>query len=135
MLLDPFQTGVQRSSGFVVIRFDHDCRSRNGSLFQFQMDVEKSGAALQTAPAPTSDIMKGFFMKLEQTRFRLAIPLQDAFAFAMGWSDLGYAASNDPIRQVIGLLVVDSLEYSEQWRASARARRCLEEKWPGLFLS
>ena len=79
--------------------------------------------------------MKGFFMKLEQTRFRLAIPLQDAFAFAMGWSDLGYAAANDPIRQVIGLLVVDSLEYSEQWRASARARQCLEEKWPGLFLS
>jgi hypothetical protein len=78
--------------------------------------------------------MKGFFMKLEQTRFRLAIPLQDAFAFAMGWSDLAYAAANDPIRQVIALLVLDSLEYSEQWRASARVRQCLEKKWPGLFL-
>jgi len=74
-------------------------------------------------------------MKLEQTRFRLAIPLQETFAFAMGWSELGYAAANDPIRQVIGLLMVDSLEYSGQWGASARARQCLGEKWPGLFLS
>jgi hypothetical protein len=72
-------------------------------------------------------------MKLKQTRFRLAIPLEDAFAFAMGWSDLGYAAPNDPIRQVIGLLVLDSLEYSELWRVAARARQCLEKKWPGLF--
>lgn len=133
MLLDSRQTGVQGSSGFVVVRFDHDRCSTIGSLFQLHPDVEKSRAALQTALAPTSDKMKGFFMKLEQTRFRLAIPLQDAFAFAMGWSDLGYAAANDPIRQVVGLLVVDSLEYSEQWRASARARQCLEEKWPGLF--
>lgn len=92
------------------------------------------GPPCKTALAPTSNKMKGFFMKLEQTRFRLAIPLQDAFAFAMGWSDLGYAAANDPIRQVIALLVLDSLEYSEQWLASARARRCLEKKWPGLFL-
>ena len=135
MLSDPRQTGVEGSSGLVASRFIHNCCSRNGSLLQFHLDAEKSGAALQTALAPTSDKMKGFFMELKQTRFRLAIPLQDAFAFAMGWSDLGYAAANDPIRQVIGLLVVDSLEYSEQWRASARARQCLEEKWPGLFLS
>ena len=72
-------------------------------------------------------------MELEQTRFRLAIPLWDAFAFAMGWSDLGYATANDRMRQVMGLLVLDSLEYSEQWRAFARTRECLEEKWPDLF--
>ena len=101
------------------------------ALLKFHMDVEKSGAT--PANHPGSNVRLN--MKLEQTRFRLAIPLQDAFAFAMGWSDLGYAAANDPIRQVMGLLVVDSLEYSEQWRASARARQCLEEKWPGLFLS
>ena len=95
------------------------------------MQSKNPGATLQT----TLDPNVRYNMKLEQTRFRLAIPLQDAFAFAMGWSDLGYAAANDPIRQVIGLLVVDSLEYSEQWPASARARQCLEEKWPGLFLS
>ena len=72
-------------------------------------------------------------MQYAPTRFRLAIPLWDAFAFAMGWSDLDYPAPNDRMRQVIGLLVVDSLEYSEQWRASARARECLEEKWPDVF--
>lgn len=72
-------------------------------------------------------------MELEQTRFRLTIPLDDAFAFAMGWSNLGYAAANDSMRKVVGLLVVDSLEYSEQWRASTRARQCLQDKWPDLF--
>ena len=92
------------------------------------------GPSCKPLSLESSDKMKGVFMKLEQTRFRLAIPLQDAFAFAMGWSDLGYAAANDPIRQVIALLVLDSLEYSEQWRACARARQCLKKKWPGLFL-
>jgi hypothetical protein len=69
----------------------------------------------------------------EQTRFRLAIPLLDAFAFAMDWTDLGYNSASDPMRQVMGLLVVDCLEYSEQWRASAQARLCLAERWPGGF--
>lgn len=69
----------------------------------------------------------------EQTRFRLAIPLLDAFSFAMGWTDLGYKSAGDPMRQVMGLLVVDCLEYSEQWRASAQARACLAERWPGCF--
>ncbi|HWM25596.1 MAG TPA: hypothetical protein VNP98_12295 [Chthoniobacterales bacterium] len=72
-------------------------------------------------------------MEIGHTRFRLAIPLGDAFAFAMGWSDLDYADANDRIRQVMGFLVVDTLEYSEQWRASAEVRRCLEEKWPDMF--
>jgi hypothetical protein len=72
-------------------------------------------------------------MTQEQTRFRLTIPVRDAFAFAMAWSDLGYESPTDPMRQVIGLLVVDCLEYSEQWRVSAQARACLEERWPGCF--
>ena len=69
----------------------------------------------------------------EETRFRLSIPLPEAFAFAMGWSDLGYESASDAMRQVVGLLVVDGLEYSEQWRASAQARACLAEKWPDCF--
>ena len=72
-------------------------------------------------------------MELGQTRFRLAIPLEDAFAFAMGWSDLDYSDASDRVRQLMGFLVVDCLEYAEQWRASARARRCLEERWPDMF--
>ena len=69
----------------------------------------------------------------EQTRFRLTIPLGDGFAFAMGWSDLGYESPSDAMRQVVGLLVVDGLEYSEQWRVSAQARACLAERWPDCF--
>lgn len=67
----------------------------------------------------------------EETRFRLTIPLGDAFAFAMGWTNLGYRSASDSMRHVVGLLVVDSLEYSEEWRASARARACLAARWPG----
>ena len=66
-------------------------------------------------------------------RFRLTIPLADAFAFAMGWSDLGYARANDEMRCIMGLLVIDSLEYSEQWRASAQVRERLLRKWPCRF--
>lgn len=69
----------------------------------------------------------------EQERFRLTIPLTDAFAFAMGYSDLDYAEANDEMRRIMGLLVLDALEYSEQWRASARVRACLLRKWPGCF--
>jgi hypothetical protein len=70
---------------------------------------------------------------MDHERFRLTIPLGDALAFAMGWSDLGYPTASDTMRKVIGLLVVDSLEYDEQWRESVRARECLERKWPNLF--
>ena len=72
-------------------------------------------------------------MTEDQTRFRLTIPLPEAFAFALGESDLGCEAPSDAMRQVVGLLVVDSLEYSEQWRVSAQARACLTEKWPDCF--
>jgi hypothetical protein len=70
---------------------------------------------------------------MKHDRSRLTIPLNEAFAFAMGWSNLHYGAVSAPMRQVMGLLVVDSLEYAEEWRASARARACLQEKWPELY--
>lgn len=79
--------------------------------------------------------MGKIFMELEQTRFRLVIPLEDAFAFAMGWTDLGCVEANDQIRQVLGFFVVDYLEYSEEWRASAEVRQCLEDRWPDMFFS
>ena len=72
-------------------------------------------------------------MTQDQTRFRLTIPVADAFAFAMGWSDLGYESPSSTMRQVMGLLVVDGLEYSEEWRISAQARACLAERWPECF--
>ncbi len=66
-------------------------------------------------------------------RFRLAIPINDALAFAMGWSDLGYREPEDGLRRVMGALVLDALEYSEQWRAASTARECLRERWPACF--
>ena len=72
-------------------------------------------------------------MKFEEERFRLTIPADAALAFAMGWSDLGYLDAEDATRQVMGALAIDSLEYSEQWRAAAEAKACLAKRWPREF--
>jgi hypothetical protein len=66
----------------------------------------------------------------EGARYRLAIPLDEALAFALGWSDLGYENPKDSLRQVVGLLAIDALEYSEQWRAAGWLRECMREQWP-----
>ena len=72
-------------------------------------------------------------MQEVEARFRLTIPIGDALAFAMGWSDLGYENADDTMRRIIGVLAVDALEYDEQWRAAALARACLLMKWPACF--
>ena len=71
----------------------------------------------------------------EEERVRLAIPLLDAVAFAMGWSNLSYEEPDDGLRQVMGLLAIDALEYSEHWRAAAQLRESLHHRWPewGIF--
>jgi hypothetical protein len=69
----------------------------------------------------------------QEARFRLSIPIEDAFAFAMGESDLNYSHVTDEMRQVIGFLVIDTLEYGEQWRVAAEARACLAARWPECF--
>jgi hypothetical protein len=66
----------------------------------------------------------------QETRFRLKIPIEEAFAFAMGESDLNYTEPTDEMRHVIGLLVIDILEYGEQWRVAADVRACLAGRWP-----
>ena len=68
----------------------------------------------------------------DQERFRLKISLQQAISFAMGWSDLDYDEPSDQLRQLIGLLAIDSLEYSEEWRSATLLRSYLAEKWPEL---
>lgn len=68
-------------------------------------------------------------LHLIEDRFHLAIPVGDAVSFAMGWSDLGYSDPNDAMRKIVGLLAIDALEYSEQWRAASLLRSCLRHRW------
>lgn len=75
------------------------------------------------------------FVKGIEDRYRLTIPPEEALEFALGSSDLDYVAPSDELRRVMGALAVDSLEYSEQWRAAAAARSRLQEKWPDDFLA
>jgi hypothetical protein len=67
---------------------------------------------------------------LDGERFCLAIPLTDAVAFALGWSDLGSPGPSDVFRQLIGHLAIDALQHTEQWRAAGLVRECLMAKWP-----
>lgn len=68
----------------------------------------------------------------DDERYRLAIPVQDAVSFAMGWTDLGYKRPKDALRKIVGLLAVDALEYAEQWRTAGLLRVCLEHRWTEL---
>ncbi len=67
-----------------------------------------------------------------EARFRLRIRLWEAMAFSLAWSDLGSEAPTGTERQLIGLLAVDTLQYSEEWRIAARLQGCLVAKWPAL---
>jgi hypothetical protein len=69
----------------------------------------------------------------KEERYRLTIPLPDAIFFVLGISDLGYAEPCDELRQLVGLLAIDLLEYSEQWRTAATLRTSMQAKWPDLF--
>ncbi len=71
-------------------------------------------------------------LEIEEERFYLTIPLHDAVAFAMGWSDLRYSQPHETLRKIVGLLAIDALEYSEQWRVAAQLRACLRERWAGF---
>ena len=63
-------------------------------------------------------------------KFRLTIPIDDAFAFSMGEFDLGEDQPCDGMRQLVGILVIDALQYGEHWRTAAHARAVLAERWP-----
>lgn len=72
-------------------------------------------------------------IEANEERYRLTIPLSDAIPFVLGESDLDYIDPTDELRQLIGLLVIDTLEYSEQWRAATLLRGYLTERWPDLL--
>jgi hypothetical protein len=64
----------------------------------------------------------------------LAVPIEEAVLFALGLTDLDLDEPSDHARQLIGLIAVDQLEYSEQRRLSGIIRTALKEKWPELNL-
>jgi hypothetical protein len=66
----------------------------------------------------------------EEDLFRLTIPIENAFAFAMGEYDLGPAETPDVTRQIVGVMLIDALEYAESWRLAAEARAFLAVRWP-----
>ena len=68
----------------------------------------------------------------ENERLWLTIPLTDAVSFAMGWSDLDYQDPAENLRQVIGLLAIDSLQRAEQWRLATMLQTCLAHRWPAF---
>jgi hypothetical protein len=69
-------------------------------------------------------------MQRDEDQYRLRIPLDHAFAFSVGEHDLGYEEPTDQMRQLMGVLVIDSLQYCEQWRVASEARAVLAERWP-----
>ena len=69
-------------------------------------------------------------IRTEGEFIRLTIPLEDAVAFAMGWSDLGSVEPTEPMRRIIGELAVDALQYLEHWREAAMLRDSIERLWP-----
>ncbi|MFL6520178.1 MAG: hypothetical protein ACJ8NS_08155 [Chthoniobacterales bacterium] len=66
----------------------------------------------------------------EDTRYQLSIPIEDAFRFAMDESDLCYLDATAMMRQVVGVFVIDALQYAEHWRIAAEARALLADRWP-----
>lgn len=76
--------------------------------------------------------MAARLIAIEEERFRLTIPLADAISFAMDWSDLEYTDPPEMLRHLVGLLAIDALQYSEEWRTAAMLRTCLIERWPHL---
>ncbi|HKP04233.1 MAG TPA: hypothetical protein VJU77_12845 [Chthoniobacterales bacterium] len=66
----------------------------------------------------------------EELEFRITIPIEDAFAFSMGEFPLHPTEASDEMRQVVGVLIVDALQYGEHWRVAAEVRASLAERWP-----
>jgi hypothetical protein len=66
----------------------------------------------------------------DEQEFRLTVPIEDAFAFSMGEFELGPTQTSDAMCQLVGVLIIDALEYSEHWRLAAEARASLAERWP-----
>ena len=65
---------------------------------------------------------------------RLYVPIEEAVLFALGLTDLDLDEPSDHACQLIGLITLDHLQYSERWRVSGMLRTVLKQKWPELNL-
>jgi hypothetical protein len=72
-----------------------------------------------------------YLMREEDIRFRLTIPIEDALSFAMGETDLRSKEVTSMMRQVVGVLLIDALQYGEQWRIAGETQALLAQRWPG----
>ena len=71
-------------------------------------------------------------IEFHDEQLRLTIPLSDAVSFAMGWTDLDYREPADHLRHVVGILAIDALQRSEQWRLASMLQGCLASRWPSF---
>ncbi|MFN2541130.1 MAG: hypothetical protein ABR514_03035, partial [Chthoniobacterales bacterium] len=90
----------------------------------------KASAEIQRFLADADTALGFCFMNDQDTRYRLTIPIEDAFRFAMDESDLKYEETTTLMRQLVGVLVIDALQYAQHWRMAAEARALLAERWP-----
>ncbi|MEP6955669.1 MAG: hypothetical protein ABI883_02500 [Chthoniobacterales bacterium] len=68
-------------------------------------------------------------IKQDGDTYTLAVPLLEAVTFSLGWDDHGYIDPPVFLRQLVGALAVDSLEYQEQWKIAGVLKEALEDKW------
>jgi hypothetical protein len=65
---------------------------------------------------------------MSSSQLRLAVPIEEAVLFALGLTDLDLDEPSDHARQLIGIIAVDHLEYSEQWQLSGIIRTALKAR-------
>ena len=73
-------------------------------------------------------------ISISRPEFCLDLQIDEAVLFALGLTDLELDQPGDNARKLIGLIALDHLEYSEQWRVSAMLRTELKKRWPELNL-
>lgn len=66
-------------------------------------------------------------------RFRLAVSAHTACEFALGVTDWSYEDPPEAMRCLVGQLLLDELEYNEDWRTAAALRRSLHRRYPEFF--
>ena len=70
-------------------------------------------------------------IKVEGNKVELAVPVDEAVRFAMGWSDAGLPEAPTSLRRTVGELAVGALEHAKDWRGAEMLRGLILWKWSG----